>query len=151
EVDTQTLALFALETLPLNDALQWQTSARYEHQWLAVVGAEHEDRDQWAGGVATGLRWSLRSDLATGVNLGYAQRSPKAQELYANGLHLATSTYECGLLSTACSGEGQGANNETTQSAEWYLVKDKGEWQFLVSTYYQHINDYIYGHTLDEH
>lgn len=149
EVDTQTIALFVLETLPLNTAVQWQTSARYEHQWLTVASSEHDDRDQWASGVATGLRWALGSGLATGMNVGYSQRSPKAQELYVNGLHLATNTYECGLLSAVCGGEGKRANNEITQSVEWYLAKEKGEWQFLVSAYYRHVGDYIYGETLD--
>lgn len=148
KVNTDSIALFALETVPLHEAVSWQTSARYEHQWLS---AKHEQqRQQGAVGMATGLNWHLSEALQSGLNLSYGQRLPNAQELYANGPHLATNTYECGLLSDGCA-QQTGANKEITYGAEVYLAKERGQWQFNLSTYYQRIHDYVHSHVIDTH
>lgn len=42
------------------------------------------------------LRWNLSDDLHVSLGLDRAQRSPTAEELYSNGLHVATGSIEVG-------------------------------------------------------
>ena len=64
-----------------------------------------------------------------------------AEELYAKGLHMATSTYERGNADL---------KSEISQNIDVSLKKTSGDTTFGVSIFRNRINNYIYGRTLDE-
>ncbi|MGN6943462.1 TonB-dependent receptor, partial [Neisseria sp. P0016.S008] len=70
-----------------------------------------------------------------------ASRAPSAEELYARGLHMATSTYERGNADL---------KSEISQNIDVSLKKTSGETTFGVSVFRNRISNYIYGRTLDE-
>ena len=69
-----------------------------------------------------------------------ASRAPSAEELYAQGLHMATSTYERGNADL---------RSEISQNIDVSLKKTSGDTTFGVSVFHNKINNYIYGRTLD--
>ena len=82
---------------------RWNLSfgARYEHQHLGAVG------DTLLGNSAGSLSWNsitgnagvlyhVSEPVALVLNVGRGFRSPSAFDLFANGLHEATSTFERG-------------------------------------------------------
>lgn len=150
-VETQSLAMFALETIPLSQHITWQSSLRYEHQWLDVNAAQQQHLHRGAASAATGVNWALSDTVDTGINVGYSQRHPNAQELYSDGIHLATNTYECGLLSNQCGDEAPRSHKEKAQSVNWQFTKYSSNWVFSFAAFYQRAKNYIYGHILDTH
>lgn len=149
KIKTENIAIFALETLPLGSMLDWQTSARYEHQWLSSPITQQ--RQKGTASAATGLTWQLAPSWRSGFNISYTQRQANAQELYANGPHLATNTYECGLLTDECGAPQQQAKRETARGVEVSITKEKGAWLFNTAAYYQRVHNYIHSHILADH
>ncbi|HPE00326.1 MAG TPA: TonB-dependent receptor [Burkholderiaceae bacterium] len=60
----------------------------------AGQGADSRSFTPWS--VALGTYYTLDERNGVGANLQYAQRAPTAQELFANGVHVATNQYELG-------------------------------------------------------
>src|SRR5690606_32523835 len=71
-----------------------------------------------------------------------SQRAPSAQELYADGVHLATNTYEIG---------DAGLDVETANAVELTLRKTEGPLTGSVSAYHYVYDDYIFARTLDQY
>lgn len=85
--------------------------------------------------------WKFAPGYTLGATLTRASRAPSAQELYARGLHLATSTYE--------KGDDQ-LRSETSRNIDLSLRKTSGDTTFSASVFRNRISNYIYGRTLDE-
>lgn len=71
------------------------------------LGARHDDievdladdsagRDFSATSLSAGLRWSLADGWAITLNADHAERAPTAEELFSDGPHIATASYELG-------------------------------------------------------
>ena len=66
---------------------------------------------------------------------------PTAEELYARGLHMATSTYELG---------NPDLRAERSQNIDVGLQRTAGDTTFGVNVYRNRIKNYVYGRTVDE-
>ena len=88
-----------------------------------------------------GAVWKFMPGYSAGASLTRASRAPSAEELYARGLHMATSTYERGNADLRA---------ETSQNIDISLKKTSGDTTFGVSVFRNRISNYIYGRTLDE-
>ncbi|HBP67218.1 MAG TPA: TonB-dependent receptor, partial [Alcanivorax sp.] len=75
-------------------------------------------------------------------------------EVYARGVHLATNTYECGLLSDTftCGGAANDADleTETSHNVGLNLRKVQGDLTFDLGVFHNRVQDYIYARTLDQ-
>src|SRR3546814_2298719 len=78
------------------------------------------------------------SDLA--LTLARTQRAPNNQELDADGVHLATNTYEVG---------DPDLGKETSRSVDLTFRKRTGDTTFSVGVYHQDFENYIFADTLD--
>lgn len=81
------------------DGLNWQTGIRYEHvaidaPTLAFGTTSYEFEPVSA---SFGVSYQWHPQVRLNANFSHAQRAPSANELFANGAHLATQTYELGL------------------------------------------------------
>src|SRR3546814_16183045 len=76
------------------------------------------------------------------LSLSRSQRLPTAQELYADGIHLATNTYEIGNADL---------KQETSQNVDLTLRKHAGDARFTVSVFFNQTKNYIYADTLYRH
>ncbi|MCA1856970.1 TonB-dependent receptor [Massilia oculi] len=142
---TQKHAVFLTEEYKLEN-WRFEAGARHEWQDIAVDSAAdgNNRRDTKASGtsVALGAVWKFRPQYSLRAGVARSHRLPTAEELYANGMHLATATYEIG---------NQDLGKETSNNIDFTLRKFEGDTSFSLSAYRNRVANYIYAHTLDEH
>lgn len=89
---TTSFAVFVTERRPLSGCLDLELGARAEGTDVDSVGQE----TFFAPSLSAGLRWHPTSSTVWALSAAYASRAPTASELYADGPHIATETYEVG-------------------------------------------------------
>ena len=92
-------------------------------------------RDFDATSLSAAARWHFGEDLHLSFGLDRAQRSPTAEELYSNGLHVATQSYEFG---------DPQLQRETANRAEIGLHWHHGPVKFGASVYAVDFQDFVY-------
>jgi len=154
-VDTTSMGLFAVEHIDLNE--QWHFEAGARHDWLKhqpVNDVRNRPKfDSTATSFSGAAIWAFQPGYSLTLSAARSQRLPHAQELYARGVHLATNTYECGLLPSAltCGGAENDARlqRESSQNLELRLAKTEGNLTFSFGAFANDIDNYIYARTLD--
>ncbi len=154
-VATHDTGVFLVEHLDPDP--QWHFELGARHEWLRH--RPHDDPrarpgyTRSANSFSGAAVWSFAPGYSLNVSLAQSERLPHAQELYARGLHLATNTWECGLLSAAltCGDPAEDASPrlETSRNAEFVLRRNVGRVGISFGTYVNHVADYIYARTLD--
>jgi len=155
-VRSTTLGLFAIEHLEVTEAWHFELGARHEwqeHQPLDDV-RNRPGFDDGATSLSAAAIWEFVPDYSLTLGVTHSERAPRPQELYADGIHLATNTYECGLLPDefTCGGPANdaGLETETSQNVELTLEKVAGAFTFSVGAFHNEVDDYIYARTLDQ-
>ncbi|MEQ1509245.1 MAG: TonB-dependent receptor [Sphingopyxis sp.] len=92
--DSEQFALFTLQDLRFG-AFGVQLSGRYEHA-SAVARSIDVSRNFDAFSGAAGLSYEFGDNSKVGINLSRTSRAPSAEELFSNGPHLATQSFEVG-------------------------------------------------------
>ncbi len=153
-VKTQSTGLFVLEHFEPSDAWRFELGARQD--WLKHTptdDASNRTFDSNAFSYSGAATWSFADSHSLTLSAARSQRLPHVQELYARGVHLATNTYECGLLPDAltCGGAGNDADlaRETSQNVELTLRGEEGPFSYRVDAYVNKVDDYVYARTLD--
>ncbi|MGB3394140.1 MAG: TonB-dependent receptor [Stenotrophomonas sp.] len=157
EVDTRSTGVFLVEHFEASD--QWHFELGARHEWV-----EHQPRndarnrprfDDTATSYSGAAIWEFLPDTTLTFSAAHSERLPHAQELYARGIHMATNTYECGLLPSAltCGGAANDApfGKESSRNYELVLRKTAGDATFSVGGFLNRIDDYIYARTLDQY
>jgi TonB dependent receptor. len=91
-----------LEEYRLNDWYgDWRFEAALRHdrqtaEALASGSAGGTERSHNGTSASLGAVWKFTPGYQVGTSFTRASRAPSAEELYARGLHMATSTYERG-------------------------------------------------------
>ena len=136
---TRRTSLFVLEQYEWR---QWrfEGALRQEHQSVDALESGLSSRHNGTS-ASLGAVWKFTPGYQLSTSLTHARRMPTAEELYANGLHMATSTYERG---------NPDLKPETAQSIDLALRKTAGDTTFGVSLFHNRVKGYIYGRTLDE-
>ncbi len=140
---TRKTGLFVLEEYRWND---WRFEAALRHdrqaaEALASGSAGGTERSHNGTSASLGAVWKFTPGYQVGTSFTRASRAPSAEELYARGLHMATSTYERGNANL---------RSETSQNIDLSLKKTRGDTTFGISVFRNRISNYIYGRTLDE-
>lgn len=156
EVRSRMVGLFAVEHVEIGDRWHFELGARHERQTLTPID-DPRGRPQFddsATSLSAGAIWDFLLDYSLTLALTRSERLPHAQELYARGVHLATNTYECGLVPHPLTCGGVENNNaplriETAQNVELTLKKLAGPFTFSLGGFRNAIDDYIYARTLD--
>jgi len=99
--DTRQLGLFSVQQVDLG-AVKLELGGRYEH--TRVEGKPQAAQPQFFAGVrefdafslAGGAAWTFAPGWRLGLNLSRTERAPAAEELFANGAHAGTATFEIG-------------------------------------------------------
>lgn len=138
--DNQSISVFVMEHRDLSQDVHVELGGRIEQVSITPDDGQAKFDDR---GVSTSaaLLWQFAPEYTAGITFARSQRLPSAQELYAEGVHLATNTYEQG---------NHALNVETANTAEWSLRKHKGTFGFEWSAYINQADDYIYAKTLDQ-
>lgn len=135
---TRRTGLFVLEEYRLGD---WRFEAALRHdRQTAEAQTSGMERSHNGTSASLGAVWKFTPGYQLGASFTRASRAPTAEELYAQGLHMATSTYERGNADL---------RSEISQNIDVGLKKTSGDTTFGVSVFRNRIHNYIYGRTLD--
>ena len=113
--ETETTAIFLLEEKRSGNFL-WQLGARLEDTEIAPDNRffehdedheeeaheeEHEDinfssQSYTSVSLSAGVVWTMSEDSSFAFNFAHSERAPTSAEIFSNGLHIATGTFEVG-------------------------------------------------------
>ena len=138
---TRKHAAFLTEEYRLDN---WRFEAGLRHEWqdIEVDAPDLRDTDARGTSASVGAVWKLAPQYSLRASLSRSHRLPTAEELYADGIHLATATYEVG---------NQDLEKETSNNVDLTLRKFEGDTTFSLSAFHNRVDNYIYARTLDNH
>ena len=138
---TENLAGFLIEHYQWND-VHFELGARVEQQQIDATESGLKDYDDTAYSTSASAKWQFAPEYAASIAYSYGERMPNAQELYANGVHLATNTFEIG---------NENLGKEKSHNIEIGLSKDEGDLGLALNAFYNQVDGYIYANTLDRY
>lgn len=136
---TQKYSLFGLEHKQLGD-VHVELGARLDHQKVNI-DSEQQDYSGTGFSYSAAGNWAFAPNYKLSLVGSHQERLPLAQELYADGLHFATNTYELGNANL---------DKETSNNLELGLHYEKDKLDYHVHIYHNWFDDYIYAQTLDK-
>jgi len=137
--DTRSTGIFLLEEYKLGD-WRFELGARQDWQRISPEG-DHPRSSQSGTSLSASAIWNFAPQYSVALSLSRSQRLPSAQELYADGVHLATNTYEIG---------NPDLGKETSRNIDLTLRKHEGDTTFSLSAFHNRVKNYIYANTLDQ-
>lgn len=188
--DTTSYAFAWLEEKHLSDNVLIQLGLRVEHVEIEVDDSmfehhdEHEEHDEDEHeehdvhfekqefdpiSLSAGLVWEYEHGYNIGFSASYSQRAPSSAELFSNGPHIGTNSYELGALYEVHLEDdeahfelgNQEVELETSKNIDLTFRKFEGDFGFVISAFYNQIDDYYFqantglfaegGHDHDEH
>ena len=135
---TNTVAAFILEETDITDSVYLDIGGRFEHKEDNPTNASKVTNNMYS--ISSGLRWDFNKNTTLGINISRNQRGPSSEELFSNGPHVATGTFE------------QGQSNldvETANSLDLSLGKTYGILQWNMSLFANYMEDFIFQQGLD--
>jgi len=138
---TKKWSMFALEHAQFND-VHVELAARAEQQKIDIDDATQKDFDGSAFSVSGAANWEFAPNYKLSLVTSHQERLPLAQELYANGGHFATNTYELG---------NDQLKKEQSNNVELGFHYDDDQLDYHVHVYHNWFDDYIYAQTLDRY
>ena len=164
DTKTDSHALFVLEERSFGEVTA-QLGARIEQVQYKASGIEfehhHDDEaeeqhaaenvknDFTAGSLSAGLVWNFQPGYNWALSVSRSERAPSAAELYSNGAHIATQTYELGLA-YALDDDGEISKSasdikkEVANNIDLTLRKFEGDFTFTYNLFYNKVDDYLY-------
>jgi iron complex outermembrane receptor protein len=142
---TENTALFLMETARVGP-VRLELAARQEWQRIKPDLAAFPTAEHKPFSLSGAAIWEMTDGYSVALSLARAQRAPTAQELYARGVHLATNTFEIGLLRGSQLAE---VDEETSRSINLTLRKTEGPTTATLGLFHQDFDNYIYAETLD--
>lgn len=136
---TDNFAIFIVEDTDIVENVHFEIGGRYEHVDSAPTNAASVSHDLYS--ISSGIHWHFTEDMALGINISRSQRAPAAEELFANGPHIATGTFE----------EGQASlDEEIANSLDLTLAREQGRLKWNLNLFVNYIEDFIFLQGLDE-
>ncbi|GLX77751.1 hypothetical protein tinsulaeT_10910 [Thalassotalea insulae] len=171
--ETTSFALGWLEEKHLSNNWLLQMGARVEHVTLTPNSTmdshhhdeehdeeEHDDHESLSLNeqsfnpisASLGLVWDYQPGYNLGMSLAFSQRAPSASELFSNGPHIGTNTFEVGALYQLHQQSDdihtdigtQNVDLESSYNIDLTWRKFEGDFGFIISTFYNHVSDYYY-------
>lgn len=133
---TQKYSLFALEHKQVGD-VHVELGARVDQQKIEIDSTQ-KNYDDSAYSLSGAANWEFAPNYKLSVVASHQQRLPLAQELYANGKHFATNTYERG---------NENLDVEKSNNLELGLHYEKDAFDYHVHVYHNWFDNYIYAAT----
>ncbi|CAG2155801.1 unnamed protein product [Oppiella nova] len=137
---TQKYSVFGLEHRQFGD-FHVELGTRFDHQTVDV-DSDQKDFDGNAFSYSGAVNWAFAPNYTLSLTGSHQERLPLAQELYADGKHYATNTYELG---------NQDLNKEKSNNVELGLHYDNDKLSYHVHVYQNWFDNYIYAKTLDQY
>ncbi|GAB2659925.1 TonB-dependent receptor [Arenimonas aestuarii] len=129
---TRDLGVFALQE---KDFGQFKLELGARHERVSVSPRSGTDADRDATSLAVGGLWRFSEAAHLSLNLNRAGRAPSAEELFSDGAHVATQSYELGDASL---------DTEVALGAELGLHLHHGRFDGKLAVYRTAFDDFIY-------
>lgn len=136
---TQKQGLFWLEETQWGD-WRWQAALRHDRQSVESV-LTGPTRKHSGTSASLGTVWKFAPGWQATTSFSHAVRMPSAEELFANGLHMATNTWEIGSSEL---------RPEISNAWDLGVRKISGNTTWNANLYHHRIQGYIYGRTVDQ-
>lgn len=150
DTDTTDTALFLLETLRLGP-VRLELAARQEWQEVKSGDPRYPSVKHAPFSTSAAAVWDIGDGYSAALALARSQRAPSVQELYAYGVHLATNTFEIGMVTgNTRLADDVSLDEETSKSINLTLRKTSGTTTFTIGAYHQNFDNYIFALTLDQ-
>jgi iron complex outermembrane receptor protein len=121
---------------------KWSLQAALRHDRQSVLMREgFNQRTHQGTSMSLGTVWKFSPGWQASASLSHAVRLPSAEELFSNGMHMATNTWEIGNSSL---------KKETNNALDLGVRKLNGDTTWSVHAYHYRINGYIYGRAVHE-
>jgi iron complex outermembrane recepter protein len=137
QVENYVNSAFFFEEIPV-DSFRFQFGARYDRQTneteTNAAFGPGVDREFNAFSTSAGIVYTPVEDYAIALAVAYTQRPPTYVELFADGPHVATGTFEVG---------DRNLGTEDSISLDLSLRKRTGRVTGSVSAFYYRFNDFI--------
>lgn len=128
---TQNLGVFIVEEYQHDDWL-YELGARIEDYRVDAQGFSEESFTNIS--LSTSVQWLFSESQSLTWSLSRSQRAPSVEELFSDGAHLATSTFDVGNAQLE-----QETSINTELGYAW-----RGDIDVFVNVFYNHIDDFIY-------
>ncbi len=138
-VQGRAIGVFLLEERDLGP-LHLEFGARYENSRNSPEIAANPRTEFNLYSVSSGAVWHFLPGYGAGLSFTRGQRAPSFGELYNNGPHDATNSFERGDASLG---------EETANSLDWSLHKESGRWQWALNLFANYMEDFIYTRSVD--
>jgi len=138
---TKKWSVFGLEHAQFND-VHVELAARADQQKIDIEDSSKKNFDGSAFSVSGAANWEFAPDYKLSFVASHQERLPLAQELYADGGHFATNTYELG---------NDQLGKEKSNNVELGFHFDNDKFDYHVHVYHNWFDDYIYAQTLDRY
>lgn len=138
DTKTEKYSLFGLEHKQIGD-VHVELGARVEHQKVKVESDQKNYSDTGISGSAA-ANWEFAPNYKLSLVGSHQQRLPLAQELYADGIHFATNTYERG---------NPDLDVEKSNNLELGFEYEGDKLNYHAHVYHNWFDNYIYGATTD--
>jgi len=137
---TANVGLFSVQQLDL-DRIKLEAGARFEH--VTLTAQPTATQPQFFDGTrrfdtlsaSLGTSYAVARDWRIGLNLSRGERAPAAEELFANGPHAGTQTYEIG---------DPGLKVEKSWGIEALLRGGTDDYHFELSAFHTWFSDFVY-------
>ncbi|WP_416194298.1 TonB-dependent receptor [Sphingomonas mollis] len=143
--ETSQVGLFTLQQYSMG-AFRAEAGARYETTSVdarTIVGDDRffsGGRDFHAVSGSLGASYEVAPDIRIGLNGSRTERAPSAEELFANGPHAGTQSYELG---------NPNFRLEKSWGLEATLHAHRENWSFDAAAYYNWFSNYIFDNQVD--
>jgi iron complex outermembrane receptor protein len=131
--ESKKLGIFLIEEFQLNEKTKVDSGIRFDHIERDFVGVS--DRDDSALSASVGFNHILSELWSLGGNLNYSERIPDSAELFSDGAHHATESFEIG---------NSALGKETARGIEVILRRTSGTLTGQLTGFYTKFNDYIF-------
>jgi iron complex outermembrane receptor protein len=136
--NARSLAAFVLERKTW-DAWTLEGGARIERERRNPEG-DHAARSYSPVSLSAGAIWRFGGDFDLHVNATRSERAPAIEELYSNGAHAATASFEIG---------NEDLRKETAQTLDVSLHKSGGPASWKVTVFTSRIRNFISARSVD--
>jgi len=130
---TENIGVFILEETDITDSVHLDIGGRFDHEANDPTNASEISNDMYS--ISTGLTWDISGSTVVGITVGRSQRGPTAAELFSNGPHVATGTFEIGVSTL---------DVETTNSLDLSMRKTHGIWMWNLNLFTNHVEDFVF-------
>jgi iron complex outermembrane receptor protein len=140
--ETKNKAIFLYENVEFAEELGLQIGSRIEQQDVKTVIETLDDRTFEAFSNSMGLKWSPLESFSFVLSASRSAKLPNAEELFSNGPHLATGSFEIG---------NSNLEKEKVYSVDGTLNYISNRFRTAVSLYNNDFKNYIYLAKEDDH